>query len=74
MSLKFAALGEIFSRRPFRASARVDDQTQNIGSAGSHEPIPIGLGWLERGAEREKRAPGVLQRFLNGAARIFTAR
>ena len=74
MSLKFAALGDILSLRPFRASARVDDQTQNIGSAGSHEPIPIGLGWWDRVADREKRAAGVLQRFLNGAARIFTAR
>ena len=73
MSLKLAALGDLVSLCPFDAAMRADDRTRDSGSAGSHEPILISLGWWTGVAPREKPATGVLQLFLHKAARVLVS-
>ncbi len=57
MSLKFAALGSLTALSPRGTPARADDQAQNLGPVGPHEPILTTVGRRSR-AEPEKPEAG----------------
>ena len=72
MSLKFAALGGLTLRRPLGTAGRADDQPQNLGPVGPHEPILITFDW--RIAKSKKPEAGVMKRFLIKARQSFVVR
>jgi hypothetical protein len=74
MSLKFAALGGLTFRRPLGTPARADDQAQNLGPVGPHEPILITFGWRSSIAKSKKPEAGVMKRFLIRARQAFVIR
>ena len=65
MSLKFAALGGLTFRRPLGTRAQADDQTQNLESARSYEPILITFGWRGIIDESREYQRGVMKWFWN---------
>lgn len=69
MSLKFAALGSLTVLSALGTLARVDDQAQNLGLVGPHEPILTTFGRRSSAAEPEKPEAGgrVIKREARGA-------
>jgi hypothetical protein len=54
MSLKFAAMGCLTVLSALGTPARADDQAQNLGPVGPHEPIFTTVGRRGSAAEPEK--------------------
>ena len=73
MSLKFAALGCLTVLSALRTPARADNQAQNLGPVGPHEPILSTVGRRRSAAEPEKPEAGgrVIKRAARGATRTF---
>jgi sirohydrochlorin ferrochelatase len=62
MSLKFAALGSLTVLSALGTTARADDQAQNLGPVGPHEPILTTFGRRSSAAEPKKPEAGVIKR------------